>query len=307
MHLAEGMLPMSQAVGWSAVTLPVLIWSMRGEQLERKDNTSSSTIMASVTSLLFAATLLPLPVPIVGATSHICLTPLFALIVGIRRIIWPTFFVLLLQAVFFAHGGLTTLGINTLSLGLFGPIVTIGIWKALLRLGSNSTIGLGIACGIGSLSVYILDALILAVALSDVVQPKTTFFSVLLGFAPVQVPLAILESVVSVKIIQILLNRRVDLLPPTLSTLQKSSIPVGAVMLLLFSSNLSGCDYEGIDGTVFGATAEIAGRPPTDSLIDLSQGELGLAMSIIILFGLGFVAGRSWERLLTGDRNALPR
>ena len=36
MHLAEGMLPISQAVGWSAVTLPVLIWSMRGEQLERK-------------------------------------------------------------------------------------------------------------------------------------------------------------------------------------------------------------------------------------------------------------------------------
>ena len=307
MHLAEGMLPISQAVGWSAVTLPVLIWSMRGEQLERKDNASSSTVMASVTSLLFAATLLPLPVPIVGATSHICLTPLFALVVGLRRIIWPTFFVLLLQAVFFAHGGLTTLGINTLSLGVFGPLVTIGIWKTLLRLGANSAVGLGIACGIGGLSVYILDALILAFALSETVHPTTTFMSVILGFAPVQVPLAILESVVSVKIIQILLNRRVDLLPRTLSTLKKSSIPVGAVILILFSSNLSGCDYEGIDGTVFGATAETAGRPPTDSLIDFSQGELGLAMSILILFGLGFVAGQSWERLLNEEHDALPR
>jgi cobalt/nickel transport system permease protein len=307
MHLAEGMLPISQAVGFSAVTVPVLIWSMRGEQLERKDNASSSTVMASVTSLLFAATLLPLPVPIVGATSHICLTPLFALVVGLRRIIWPTFFVLLLQAVFFAHGGLTTLGINTLSLGVFGPLVTIGIWKLLLRLGSNSAIGLGIACGVGGLSVYILDALVLAVALSDVVRPETTFVSVLIGFAPVQVPLAILESVVSVKIIQILLNRRVDLLPSTLSTLRKSSVPAGAVLFILFASNLSGCDYEGIDGTVFGATAETAGRPPTDSLIDFSQGELGLAMSILILFGLGFVAGRSWERLLSEEHDALPR
>lgn len=307
MHLAEGMLPISQAFGWSAVTLPVLIWSVRGEQQEQKENSSSSTVMASVTSLLFAATLLPLPVPIVGATSHICLTPLFALIVGLRRIIWPTFFVLLLQAIFFAHGGLTTLGINTLSLGVFGPLVTIGIWKILLRLGANSTVGLGVACGIGGLSVYILDALILAFALSETVHPTTTFISVILGFAPVQVPLTILESVISIKIVQLLQNRRKDLLPPILSTLQKSSIPVGTVLLILFSSTLSGCDYEGIDGTVFGTTAEMAGRPPTDSIIDFSQGELGLAMSILILFGLGFVAGRSWERLLSEEHDAFPR
>ena len=133
MHLAEGMLPMSQVIGWSTMALPVLIWSIRGEQLEQKENSSSSTIIASATSLLFAATLLPLPVPIIGATSHICLTPVLALIVGLRRIIWPTFFVLLLQAIFFAHGGLTTLGINMLSLGLLGPMITIGIWNVLLN------------------------------------------------------------------------------------------------------------------------------------------------------------------------------
>ena len=101
MHLAEGMLPIGQVIGWSAVAAPVLIWSIRGEQLARREKPSSSVLMASATSLLFAATLLPLPVPIVGATSHICLTPLLALIVGVRRIVWPTFFVLLLQAFFF--------------------------------------------------------------------------------------------------------------------------------------------------------------------------------------------------------------
>lgn len=307
MHLAEGMLPMSQVLGWSTMALPVLIWSIRGEQLEQKENSSSSTIIASATSLLFAATLLPLPVPIIGATSHICLTPVLALIVGLRRIIWPTFFVLLIQAIFFAHGGLTTLGINMLSLGLFGPIVTIGIWNVLLKLGKNNTVGLGIACGIGGLSVYLVDALVLAFALSETVHPATTFVSVIVGFAPVQIPLSILESVVSVKIVQILLERRKDLLPSILATIQSSSVPVGIITLFLLSITLSGCDYEGIDGTVFGATAETAGRPPTDSIIDFSQGEAGLATSILILFGLGFVAGRSWERLLCEDNNALPR
>ena len=307
MHLAEGVLPLSQAIGWSALTAPVLLWSIRGEDLARREDPSSSTVMASVTSLLFAATLLPLPVPVVGATSHICLTPLFALIVGVRRIVWPTFFVLLLQAVFFAHGGLTTLGVNTLTLGLFGPMISVGVWKLLQRIGAGHSLGFGIACGIGGLSVYVIDAFVLAAALADVATPAATFVGVLLGFAPVQIPLSVLEAVVSVKCIQLLAMRLSYLLPSTLHSLRKSTVPVGSIMLLMLVSTQYGCTYEGIDGTVFGATAETAGRPPTDSILDLSQGEMGLAMTIIILFGLGFIAGRSWERLLLRGRDALPR
>ena len=85
------------------------------------------------------------------------------------------------------------------------------------------------------------------------------------------------------------------------------SAPAASAMLLLLVIGLPGCAYEGIDGTVFGATAEGAGRPPTGSILDLSQGEIGLAMSILILFGMGFIAGRSWERVLGGASDAPPR
>ena len=305
MHLAEGMLPLPQAIGWSVLAVPVLIWSIRGEQQARQENPSSSVMMTGMTSLLFAATLLPLPVPIIGATSHICLTPLFALILGARRLVWPTFFVLLLQAVFFAHGGITTLGVNTLTLGFLGPLCTIALWNILQKLQINSTIGLGFACFIGSLSVYFIDALVLSAALQNLAAPINTFASVSLGFAPVQFPLSILEAFISVKIVQVLAARRADLLPSSLSVLHRSSVQAGHVILLLCVGLLSGCDYEGIDGTVFGKMAEEAGRPPTDSFLDLSQGEVGLAMSVLILFGLGFVAGRSWEKLLSGESDAL--
>ena len=306
MHLAEGVLPIGHAITWSAFAVPTVLWSLRGEQQARRGAPpSSSVIMAGATSLLFAGTLLPLPVPVVGATSHICLTPMLALIVGVRRIVWPTFFVFLLQAIFFAHGGLTTLGVNTLTLGLLGPLTTVGLWTLFRRIGQNGALSLALACGLGSLSVYAADAAVLAVALSQVTAPATTFGVVLLGFAPVQIPLAVLESVVSVRIIQLLATRRADLLPDSLRVLRTVSERVSPALLLVIG--LSGCSYEGIDTTVFGATAEGAGRPPTESIIDLSQGEVGLAMSILILFGLGFIAGRSWERLLGGGRDALPR
>ena len=307
MHLAEGVLPLRQAVAWSALAAPVVVWSLRGEQRTRRDTPSSTVMMAGVTSLLFAATLLPLPVPVVGATSHICLTPVLALIVGVRRIVWPTFFVLLLQALFFAHGGLTTLGVNTLTLGLLGPLTTVGLWALLRQLGLNGALGLAVACGVGGLAVYAADALVLAVALADVTAPATTFGVVLLGFAPVQVPLAILEAVASVGIVRLLVTRRPDLLPDSLRAPRAVSVPGASFMALILATGASGCSYEGIDGTVFGATAEEAGRPPTESIVDLSQGELGLAMSIVILFGLGFVAGRIWERLFGAGRDALSR
>ena len=88
-----------------------------------------------------------------------------------------------------------------------------------------------------------------------------------------------LEAFVSVKIVQLLATRRSDLVPHTLHALRKVSIPVASLIVLILAGGLSGCSYEGIDGTVFGEAAETAGRPPTDSLVDLSQGEVGLAMS----------------------------
>ena len=307
MHLAEGVLPLSQSIAWSALAAPTVYWSLRREQRTRRDAPSSSVIMAGATSLLFAGTLLPLPVPVVGATSHICLTPVLALVVGVRRIVWPTFFVLLLQAVFFAHGGLTTLGVNLLTLGLLGPLTTVGLWALLRRLGVDGALRLAFACGAGGLSVYVADAVVLAVALSDVTAPATTFGAVLLGFAPVQIPLAVLEAVASVGIVRLLATRRPDLLPNSLRRLRTVSAPVASAMLLLPVIGLPGCAYEGIDGTVFGAAAVGAGRPPTGSILDLSQGEIGLAMSVLILFGMGFIAGRSWERVLGGGRDAPPR
>ena len=307
MHLAEGVLPLGQAIAWSALAAPTVFWSLRGEQQTRRDIPSSPVIMAGVTSLLFAGTLMPLPVPVVGATSHICLTPVLALVVGVRRIVWPTFFVLLLQAVFFAHGGLTTLGVNTLTLGLLGPLTTVGLWALFRQFGVGGAFALALACGVGGLSVYVADAVVLAMALSDAAAPATTFGVVLLGFAPVQVPLAVLEAVVSVGIVRLLAKRRPDLLPDSLRALRAVSVRGAWVMVLLLAVGLSGCGYEGIDGTVFGVTAENAGRTPAESIVDLSQGEIGLALSILILFGLGFIAGRCWERVFGGRRDALPR
>lgn len=306
MHLAEGTLPLLHALAWSAAAAPLLVWSAQGELRLRRTEDPSNVLMAGATSLIFAVTLLPLPVPVIGATSHICLTPLVALLLGFRRVIWPTCFVLLLQALFFAHGGITTLGVNTLTLGVVGPLSAVAIAGVARRLRFARWLEVGLACGFASLAVYTADAWVLGLALSEVAPFEQTFVSVLLGFAPVQLPLAVLEAACAVAIVRVLALRRPDLLPASMQSPGKPPAPGASrgalTLLLLLALTWGGCSYEGIDATVFGAAAEAAGHPPRESLLDLSQGELGLAMSILVLFALGFVAGRSWERLLGGPR-----
>ena len=300
MHLAEGTVQLGHAVLLACAAAPLLGWSLRGALSDAQADDSSRSMVAGATSLLFAATLLPIPVPVVGATSHICLTPLLALLLGLRRVIWPTFFVLTLQALFFAHGGITTLGANLLTLGVAGPAAGLALAMMGRGLGLHPAPIVGVACAIGSLVVYLADAVILAVSLSTLAPPQETFMAVLLGFAPIQLPLAVLEGFIAVGICRLLDLRRPDLLPKSLRGISAPAQPkvlnIALLAICLFLV-LPGCSYVPMDDAVFSASAESAGRPVSDILLDFSGGEVGLAASLLIPFILGVVAGRSWERL----------
>ena len=99
------------------------------------------------------------------------------------------------------------------------------------------------------------DALVLALALAEVAGPMSTFIGVVVGFAPVQLPLVVLEAVASTSD---RLPRGEQTLPPSLRTLIQSKLPTASVMFVLIAVSLS------VRRTVC-ATAEAAGRAPQDS------------------------------------------
>ncbi len=109
MHIADGVLSTPVAAGTSAVTAATLVYSVKGMREEEIPKTS---LMAGV---FFAVSLISIPVG--PSTIH----PLFAGLLGVvlgRRAPLAIFVGLLLQAVLFQHGGLTTLGANTLMLAI---------------------------------------------------------------------------------------------------------------------------------------------------------------------------------------------
>jgi len=110
--------------------------------------------------------------------------------------------VLLFQALLLAHGGLTTLGANTISMAVVGPLVAILIYKLGMRIKLHRGVTIFFAAALGDLFAYLVTAGQLAVAYpSDgggVMESLVLFLGV---FAPTQVPLAILEGVLTVLIV----------------------------------------------------------------------------------------------------------
>ncbi len=109
MHIADGVLSTPVAAATTGVTAATLAYSVKGMKEEEIPKTS---LMAGV---FFAVSLISIPVG--PSTIH----PLFAGLLGVilgRRAPLAIFVGLLLQAVLFQHGGLTTLGANTLMLSV---------------------------------------------------------------------------------------------------------------------------------------------------------------------------------------------
>jgi cobalt/nickel transport system permease protein len=111
--------------------------------------------------------------------------------------------VLLFQALLLAHGGLTTLGANTFSMAIAGPMTAFLIYIVCRRLRVPKSVGVFLAATIGDLMTYIVTAVQLALAhpseTGGFVTSLEEFLSI---FAFTQIPLAIVEGVLTVIVIK---------------------------------------------------------------------------------------------------------
>lgn len=110
--------------------------------------------------------------------------------------------VLLFQAILLAHGGLTTLGANTFSMAIAGPFITYGVYKLCKKLKVNKMFSVFLAAALGDLLTYCITSLQLALAYPSEVGGVGASLAKFMGiFATTQVPLAIVEGILTVIIV----------------------------------------------------------------------------------------------------------
>lgn len=201
MHIMEGFLPMSYCIGWGVLCIPFLIAGFFSIKKTIKENRRVLLLLAMVGAFAFVLSALKIP-SVTGSSSHPTGTGLGAILFGPSAMSIIGVIVLLFQSLLLAHGGLTTLGANTFSMAIAGPFVAYGIYVLSLKLRANKRVAVFLAACIGDLCTYVVTAAQLALAHPSEVGGFTASFAKFMGiFATTQVPLAIIEGLVTVVVI----------------------------------------------------------------------------------------------------------
>lgn len=201
MHIMEGYLPLGHCVAWGAVCLPFMVLGVVRIRRITAAHRKTLLLLAMAGAYCFLLSALKLP-SVSGSSSHPTGTGLGAILFGPTPMAVLGLIVLLFQAVLLAHGGLTTLGANTFSMAIAGPFVSFGVFALCRKLKVSRRIGVFLAAALGDLLTYVVTSVQLALAHPSPTGGFAASFAEFLGiFAVTQVPLAIVEGLLTVVVI----------------------------------------------------------------------------------------------------------
>ena len=187
MHIAEGYLPVGWAAGWGVVCVPFVVAGFLSIQKKVAQAPKAKILLAMCGAFAFVLSALKIP-SITGSCSHPTGVGLGA-ILGL--------IVLLFQALLLAHGGLTTLGANTFSMAIAGPIVSWAVYKLLRKANAPAAVAVFAAAALGDLFTYVVTSVQLGVVNGGIGK-------FLMVFAVTQIPLAIAEGLLTVVVFNVL-------------------------------------------------------------------------------------------------------
>ena len=129
MHIMEGYLPPSFCVIWGVICLPFLAAGVISIRRIAREQRKAMLLLAMAGAFVFVISSLKIP-SVTGSCSHMTGTGLAAILFGVPATAVLGIIVLVFQAILLAHGGLTTLGANTFSMAIAGPLVSWGLYHA---------------------------------------------------------------------------------------------------------------------------------------------------------------------------------
>lgn len=181
MHISEGVLS-------APVLVTGALLSMFGLTLGlKKIRNEDIPKVAILSSAFFVASLIHVPIGV--ASVHLVLNGLLGMLLGWAA--FPSIFVaLILQAILFQFGGLTTLGINTFSMAM-PAVLSYWLFRGLFKKSKNLAFLGGFA---GGASAILFSALLISFALIETEKSFTVLATTLVFM---HLPVAVIEGIIT--------------------------------------------------------------------------------------------------------------
>lgn len=210
MHIMEGFLPLKWCIFWGAATIPFVALGLRSIEKTIREHPEAKMLLGLAGAFAFVLSALKIP-SVTGSCSHPTGVGLGTVLFGPAAMAVLGLIVLLFQALFLAHGGITTLGANTFSMAVAGPLAAYLVYRLCGRLRAPSWLGVFLAAALGDLFTYVATSLQLALAFPAKVGGFAASCAKFMGiFAVTQIPLAVSEGLLTLLIFNLLWahNRR---------------------------------------------------------------------------------------------------
>lgn len=220
MHMADALL--SPAVGGTMWAVTAGIAAYSAKKLRESPDDSRIPLMGVLGAFIFAAQMINFSIPVTGSSGHLGGGMILAILLGPYAAFLVLASVLVVQALFFADGGILALGCNIFNMAFFPcflayPFIYRKIagqdptYKKILI---ASTISVVIALQLGAFSVVIQT---LASGISEL--PFNTF---VLLMQPIHLAIGIVEGFVTAAVVAFVLKERPEILEASFS-----NVPLG--------------------------------------------------------------------------------
>lgn len=208
MHIMEGFLPIEHAIGWLVAALPFVILGSKQIKNLLEHYPERKMLLGLAAAFIFVLSALKIP-SVTGSSSHPTGVGLSAVLFGPAISSVLSSIVLIFQALLLAHGGITTLGANTFSMGIAGSFIAWGVFRVARMVKLSDKVAIFLAATLGDWATYLVTAGQLAFAFPDAVGGFWAAYAKFVGvFAVTQLPLAISEGLVSVVVYNALVHYR---------------------------------------------------------------------------------------------------
>ncbi|MEF8756933.1 MAG: energy-coupling factor ABC transporter permease [Halobacteriales archaeon] len=202
MHIMEGFLPPIWCLVWYLLAAPVVVYGGYRTYRYVQERPRAKALLAVAAAFVFVLSALKLP-SVTGSTSHPTGTGIAVVLFGPAVTAFVSAIVLVYQALFLAHGGITTLGANVASMGILGPLLGWIVYR-IVRPRVDLRKATFAAAVVANWTTYVVASLQLAVAfpaqpgLEGVAASAASFLGV---FAVTQLPIGLLEGALAASLV----------------------------------------------------------------------------------------------------------
>lgn len=207
MHIMEGFLPPVWALTWWILFIPFIALGIRELKRIVSQDSHQKVLLALCGAFIFVLSALKLP-SVTGSCSHPTGVGLAIILFGFLIVPVLGGIALLFQALLLAHGGLTTLGANGMSMAVVGPLVGYLVWVSACKLNLRKDVSVFLCAFFADLVTYAVTSMQLGVAFPDPhAGVMASVFKFMGIFCITQIPIAIAEGLLTVLIYDQLTKR----------------------------------------------------------------------------------------------------